>query len=70
MVNLGVLYANGNTEVENDIAKARDLFINAEALGNENAMLVCMWVHVVCTCVPHTYIYIWPHIVHVLDMYM
>ena len=48
MVNLGVLYTNGNTEVENDIAKARDLFINAEALGNENAMLVCMWVHVVC----------------------
>jgi len=37
MVNLGILYVNGNTEIEKDIAKARDLWIKAEALGNEKA---------------------------------
>jgi TPR repeat protein len=36
MINLGVLYGNGSG-VEKDIAKARNLFIKAEALGNETA---------------------------------
>jgi TPR repeat protein len=36
MVNLGVLYANGSG-VEKDILKARDLYIKADALGNETA---------------------------------
>jgi hypothetical protein len=36
MTNLGLLYVNGSG-VEKDIVKARDLFIKAEALGNETA---------------------------------